>query len=157
MVVADDSVEDPEALTEAINQMNVWFDPDVVLVGGVNTTLFDSLWYLDPEDRPGYLLFWVGALPDPGWEPEGGEPGPGGVACLYWDDYGSIQSVDVVIDYEHAYDRETFIRRSFHEFGHSLGFEHDDYSLDLGSCMSSPPPYGCRILEDDVEYWRNAW
>lgn len=156
VVVADDSLDDPSALDEAIDLMNGWFAPYVVFTGGVDCETFDQLWYLDPEDRQGYILFWVGALPNPEWEFYGDE-GPGGIARLYIDDYGVIRSADVVIDSEHAYHRETFIRRSVHELGHTLGFEHDDYSLDLNSCMSSPPVPLCRILQSDVDYWIDAW
>jgi hypothetical protein len=37
-----------------------------------------------------------------------------------------------------------------HEGGHVLGFDHDDSSLDLGSCMASPPEYDCDATEADV-------
>jgi hypothetical protein len=157
IVVADDSIEDPRWLDEVLDRMNEWFTPYRVFEGGVDQELFESLWYLDSEDREGYILFWVGSLPDPEWDFEIDETEIGGVANLYMDSYGTIRAADIVINFDYAYHRNTFIRYSVHECGHTLGLDHDDYSLDLGSCMSSPPPYGCRILESDVEYWTDAW
>jgi hypothetical protein len=88
----------------------------------------------------------VGALPDPLWD----EPGPGGVALPVWDSTCGIIFCEIVIDYEHAYDLETLERRAVHELGHCpLGLAHDEPSLDLGSCMSSPPPWGCDIIPPD--------
>jgi hypothetical protein len=101
------------------------------------------------------VLVWVGALPDPDFE----EPGPGGITDLSWDEEGRIFVADIIIDYEEAYDPQTFRDRLLHEFGHIFGLGHAESSIDLGSCMSSPPQWNCNMptSERDLVQQCDAW
>lgn len=147
-VVGDGTtIEHPDVFYEVLDDMNEWFFPLDVFTGDVNDERFVELDGGNPVDRNGFILVWVGALPDPDWD----EPGPGGVADLEWNESGEILRADVVIDAEHSYDADTFRARLLHELGHCLGLDHDEYSIDLDSCMSSPPLVTCTITERDVE------
>jgi len=153
-VIGDDSIEHPATFNECLNLMNNWLAPLEVFDGEINQDRFYEMEARDDVDRSGVILVWIGALPDPDFE----EPGPGGIADLTWDETGGIWVADIVIDYEHAYDEQTFRDRFLHELGHTLGLDHDEDSLDLGSCMSSPPAWNCGLTDGDVELvheWEN--
>jgi hypothetical protein len=110
-----------------------------------------GLMYEGTEVTPGFegwVSISVSALPDSLWD----EPGPGGVALPVWDLDCGIVSCEIIIDYEHAYDLQTLRDRTLHELGHCpFGLAHDGDSLDLGSCMSSPPAWDCDYTDRDVE------
>jgi len=152
-VVGDSStIEHTDMFDNVIGEMNSWFSPLVVFEGGIDGERFVELGDLPSSERDGIILVWVGALPEPYWD----EPGPGGVADLTWNEFGEILRCDVVIDAEHAYDAQTFRSRLIHELGHCLGLAHDESSIDLDSCMASPPLVTCSITRRDVERVRGS-
>ena len=150
-VIGDDTIEHREVFYEVLDDMNELFFPLDVFFGDIDDARFDEVDLGSPDDRNGIILVWVGTLPDPDWD----EPGPGGVADLTWNSTGEILRADVVIDAEHAYDEETFRARLIHELGHTLGIGHTGQSVDLNSCMSSPPVSGCVITEYEVDLVRD--
>ena len=116
--------------------------------------LFRLMEIAEPEDRIGTVLFWIGSLPTEGWYED--EPQEGGRATLYFDEMGFIVYADVAIDHDHAYHEETVRKRSIHELGHVLGLAHDGNSIDLNSCMTSPPIDGCILTEHDIHLIRTT-
>jgi hypothetical protein len=152
-VIGNLTIEHPDVFYEVLDDMNEWFFPTVVFSGGIDSERFDEVDGNDPNERNGIILVWVGALPDPDWD----EPGPGGIADLTWNDAGEILRADVVIDAEHSYDSGIFRARLIHELGHCLGLTHDVVSVDLDSCMASPPLTTCSITERDVERVRQDY
>lgn len=147
-VIGDGSIEHPDTFYECLEDLNEWFYPTDAVSGDIDEERFVAYELGSSEARYGTILVSVGSLPDLDWY----EPGPGGVADLVWNDEGRILYADVVIDYEHAYDRQTFRDRLLHELGHAcLALAHDDSSIDLGSCMASPAEYDCDFPPGDVE------
>jgi hypothetical protein len=153
----DESIGDPTVITEAIDQVNARFDMEAMIGGAVDVMRWEDLATNGHRYRSGTILLWVGALPVDEWEWGDMEPvTAGGTARLFFGPGGCIDHADIVIDYADAYDRDTVRRRLLHEFGHAVfGLAHDGDSIDLGSCMSSPAPYGCDYTDGDVELIRS--
>lgn len=143
-IVADDSIEHPDIFYECIDIANSWVESNIIIYGEIDDDRFNDLYFSDVEERPGIVLHWIGALPDPDFD----EPGPGGITDLTWNEEGGIWVADIIIDSEDSYDRQTYRDRLLHEFGHIFGLAHAQDSLDLGSCMSSPPQWNC-----DMTIW----
>jgi len=139
--------EHPDSFYDAMDAVNDAFGE--VLHGDIDDEGFAALSLLEPQDeaRACTILVWVGALPDPQWD----EPGPGGICHLYYDLGGSVFAAEIVIDFEQSWHEPTCRDRLKHEFGHAppLFLAHDDSSMDMGSCMASPPEYDCEFTEHD--------
>jgi hypothetical protein len=159
--VVGEEMENPEALSDAIEAANGWFSPVEVFAGGVDSERFMALDLLpEPvsceEDDPGYercgvILVSQGYVGTPDWDEGLDFNDDGGIADMRWNEDGEILYGDIILNIDYAYDYQTMRDTSLHELGHFLGFAHDGDSLDLGSCMSSPPQYDCRYTESDIE------
>jgi hypothetical protein len=156
--IVGEEMENPEALSDAIEAANEWFAPDVVFTGGVDSERFGEIDILpmpltcegvDANARCGVILISQGYVGTPEWD-EGLEfEDDGGVADMWWNEDGEILFGSIILNIDFAYDYQTMRDTSLHELGHFLGYEHDEDSLDLGSCMSSPPQYDCEYTEAD--------
>ena len=157
--VVGEEMENPEALSDAIEAANEWFAPVEVFIGGVDSERFAAIDLLpEPEscseDDPGYercgvILISQGYVGTPDWDEVLDFDDDGGVADMYWNEDGEILFGDIILNIDYAYDYQTMRDTSLHELGHFLGFAHDEDSIDLGSCMSSPPQYDCEYTEAD--------
>jgi hypothetical protein len=148
--VISDDLEQPRGLDEAMEIVNEAFFPTQVLSGGIDVERFDES-ILDTDGLFGVILLSQGFVGTPEWDEELGFIDDGGIARMEWNEFGEIYFVEIIINSDIAYDRRSVREVLIHEFGHALGLAHDEESLDLGSCMSSPPPYGCELLLSDVE------
>lgn len=151
-VVVDPDIECIEAVTQAFHDINSWFEPALMFQVNVDGERYDELWYLDATERVGTILLTVGFTGTPEGLSDDGEPigEQQGIAVLAYDESGSIQAADIVISSDFAYDDQTVRDVTCHEAGHTLGLEHDGSSLDLGSCMSSPPEWRCEYTPQDI-------
>ena len=149
-VVADE-FEQPRAVDEAMEIVNDAFFPTQVLVGGIDAVRFEEVSGGVPIEWIGTILLSEGFVGTPTWDGELGFEDAGGIADMRWNDDGEIFYVEIIINSDVAYHRESVRRYLVHEFGHAMGLAHDEDSLDLGSCMSSPAPYGFELLESDVQ------
>lgn len=154
-VVVGQSFEHPESFDRAVERMNTYYDPCVVLDAMIDEVAFLELEMASDDERLGTIIVSEGFVGTPEWDDELGFIDDGGIADLRWDDGGIIIFADIVVNIDHAYDATWVEDTLVHEFGHVMGLAHDGDSLDLGSCMSSPPPVGCRILTSDVELSSN--
>jgi len=99
------------------------------------------------------ILLTIGSLPDRAWP----EPDPGGYADLDWycrdsEDECYITRCEIVLDVDVALSWQATRDYLLHELGHCpFGFAHDEDSVDLGSCMSSPPTFDCEFTDSDVD------
>jgi hypothetical protein len=151
-VIVSPDVEHADAVTDGLDVWNAATDPLTAFEVRVDGAAFDAAWPLAPEERMGVVLVSEGFAGTPGGMTDAGVSfdDPGGVALLVWNADGEIIAADVTISSDIAYDRQTVRDAAAHEGGHVLGFDHDDSSLDLGSCMASPPEYDCDATEADV-------
>lgn len=147
-VVISEEVEQADAVIDAAESINGWVGFDA-FVTHVDQSWFDLLDVSDSFDRVGTIIVWQGFTGTPEWVGELDWIDAGGLADLRWDEYGRIQYADIVINYDYAYHWQTVRDIAAHELGHTLGLEHDDNSLDLGSCMASPPEYDCELTIQD--------
>lgn len=155
-VIVSDAVEHPGAVTEGLDVWNAARSPLDAFEVRVDQAAFDAAWPLAPEDRMGIVLVSEGFAGTPGGMTDQGEmlDDPGGVAHLVWNPDGEIVAADIIISSDVAYDRQTVRDVSAHEGGHVLGLDHDDSSLDLGSCMASPPEHDCDATDHDAALLR---
>lgn len=156
--IVGEEMENPEALTDAIESANGWFAPDVVFDGGVDSERFAEIDVLpmpvdcdesDTNDRCGTILISQGHVGTPDWAEGLDFEDYGGISTLWWDEDGRILFGDIILNIDYAYDYQTMRDTALHEFGHFLGYAHDERSLDLNSCMSSPPQHDCEYTEAD--------
>jgi hypothetical protein len=157
-VVISPDMEHGDAVVEAAEAWNGWLSPLVGLETTIDGTRFEEIWPLEPGDRMGIVLVSEGFAGTPGGMTDSGEllEDPGGVAHLVWNADGEIVAADIVISSDIAYDRQTVRDVAAHEFGHAFGLAHDGSSLDLGSCMASPPEYDCEATAGDRDLIRNG-
>lgn len=140
IVIGDSSIDCHDEFYEAIDEYNEYYFPRIVFVGDIDDERFVEIDAMNPEDRNGIVLTWVEALPDP-WD----EPGAGGYCDRFWNSDGEILRANIIIDDEISYDCLTYKSHFLHELGHALGIGHAQNSIDLNSCMASPPFVDCEL------------
>jgi hypothetical protein len=143
--------EDESVFYDAIEYANDSFYPLVVFDGEISEEHFLELEFASDVERYGTVIVSVGSLETPEWDFDLDLRDTGGITTLRWSDNGDILFADIVMNIDYAYDSERFREFLLHELGHTLGLDHDETSIDLGSCMSSPPAYDCSFTENDVE------
>jgi hypothetical protein len=152
-VVIGQEFEHPESFHNAIERINYSFSHAVVVTGEIDKDYFSILDIGPVENRYGVVLVSVGYVGNPTWHQGLDIDDPGGISNLVWDEEtGEILYADVILNVDYAYDEEWTTQALIHELGHAcFALDHDEVSEDLGSCMSSPQPYNCEILQSDVE------
>lgn len=151
-VIVSDEVGHGDAVLDALDMANEAFFPTVAFDGRIDQDAYEEHMDSRPEDRLGIVLVNEGFVRTPdSMSLDGQSQGdPGGSATLWWNEAGEIAAADIIISSDIAYDWQTVRDISAHEAGHTLGLDHDDSSLDLGSCMASPPEHDCRFTASDV-------
>jgi len=152
-VLVAEGFEHPEAFDRALERVNSTFLPTIAVTGEIDADLFSELDLGPVENRYGAVLVWEGFVGTPDWDEGLDFNDDGGIADLVWDEAtGEIVYADIVVNSDIAYDADTVELVLVHEIGHAcFGLAHDEDSMDLGSCMSNPPPYDCHIISADVE------
>lgn len=155
-VVISDSIEHPESVIEAIDDFNLWVDPIVLFTVEVNQERWRQLDDSLIDQRYGIILVSQGFTSREEWSDEFVYVDSIGISGIWRNSSGEILSSDVIISSDYAYSRSFVYRTTLHLLGHTLGLDHDDSSLDLGSCMSVPPVDGCSITRHDIEIIRQG-
>lgn len=152
-VVVGQEFEHPTSFHNALERINASFAPTQSVTGEIDELYFSTLDIGPAENRYGVVLVSVGYVGNPDWHQGLDIDNPGGITDLVWDEEtGEILYADVILNIDYAYDEEWTTQALIHELGHAcFGLAHDGDSEDLGSCMSSPQPYDCEILQSDVE------
>lgn len=152
LVSVSEDIDNRDAVLSALDDLNSQLDPVVAFDVSTDLELYDELWLLAPNARVGTVLISQGFAGTPGGLSEDGVPleDPGGITYLIWDEEGMILAADIVLSSDYTYHWQTTRDVTAHEAGHTLGLAHDDSSLDLGSCMASPPEYDCELTPSDV-------
>lgn len=149
-VTGSDNIEHQESFHSAISKANEWFGEEV-FTGEIDQDRFEELELMDDGTRIGTIIVYEGMVGSPIWDDGMDFVDAGGIADLAWDEDGGIVFVDIVINVDYAYNADTVEDVLLHEFGHALGLGHDEDSIDLNSCMSSPPPYDCEYTQRDID------
>lgn len=148
-VIGSDNIEHRTSFHSAIDKVNGWFDEEM-FVGEIDQDRFDELEAMSESARIGTIIVYEGPISSSSWDDGLDFDDAGGIAELTWDDSGGIVFVNIVINVDYAYNADTVEDVLLHEFGHGLGLGHDEDSLDLNSCMSSPPPFDCEYTQHDI-------
>jgi hypothetical protein len=151
MEVVGQEFDEPDVFYDALESMNAWFFPTDVFFGDIDEERFLELEFATDEERFGTILVSVGSLETPTWDFDMAFQDAAGVAVVRWNAGGEILFVDIILNIDYAYNSFRLTEYFIHELGHSLGFEHDGDSLDLNSCMSSPPAIGCEFTALDCD------
>jgi len=152
-VVVGHEFEHPASFHNALMRINYSFSNAEVVTGEIDPGYFELLELGPVENRYGVVLVSVGYVGNPDWHQGLDINDPGGISDLVWDEEtGEILYADVILNIDYAYDEEWTTQALIHELGHTcFALTHDGDSEDLGSCMSSPQPYNCEILQSDVD------
>lgn len=138
-------------IEDALSDLNRWIGNDVIIVH-VSIDRFLEVIELEPTDRVGVATIRVGETPLPGEirleHIDDDIDEILGLTTNHIDVDGAIISADILIsDRVHGV---VFRDVVLHEAGHLVGLDHDDRSLNMGSCMSNPPEYACKYTDQDI-------
>jgi hypothetical protein len=148
-LLADETVDDADALPEAIERWHGWASQD-----GVDRV---AVVEADPTETPRVLVSF-GFVPAPDWGEtfiDGEVDDPVGIAYVDYAEDGEILGAEIVVSSDIAYDHETVVDVLSHEIGHAVFGLADDpgppTTVELGSVMASPrDPLG-ELTEHDFE------
>lgn len=151
-IVMDNDLECVDAINTSINYMNRIFKPVILYTAEINHDLYLSLddkFFMGLYDSDLYGVVLINQSGIPYYTDDDSDPGA--VSTLVWNEYGEIYTAEIIINDLHAYDCNDVNKNMIHELGHVLGLEHDGYSIDMNSCMSSPNLKGCEITQQDID------
>lgn len=146
---ADETLEDPTVLSDAVAQLNTWADTDGV----------DRMWAQIDDVDPS-ITVEVGYVPVDVWDPTNPEAGEAGIAEIAYDENGCITFCAITLSSDIAYDRDTLLQVLLHEGLHCYGLDDDpgiDVTVDLRSIMGKPiDPVG-ELTMHDFELLRRTY
>lgn len=150
-VIFREDLQNLSAALDGLAEVNKAFGTWSVFNPIVSTDQWNNIELLPLIERVQLVIVSEGFAGAPTWDGAELLSDPGGMSILYWQDDHRIVSAEITLSPDYTYDPEWVRKGMIHELGHVLALAHDPRSIDLGSCMTSPPYDNCTLILADVD------